>query len=162
MDWAPLCLLAMLKLGSSLLEISTNAVILIFNPMLYLQGERRCVYSIISLGWLKITLFQKNKPPYLNKGTNNKKLLFKNLVVPPDHHIFTITRNGVNFWCVAELFKTVFMALVSPKETQLHTKNLTFPKIHFSEYSQSEKIQGVGVTTNFFFFNDLFLYLHPK
>ena len=73
-------------------------------------------------------------------------------MVPPDPHIFTITRNGVNFRCDVEPFKvnktspTVYMALVSPKETQLHTKNSTFPKMHFSEYTQSEKIQGAGGT----------------
>ncbi len=56
------------------------------------------------------------------------------------------------------------MALVSPKETQLLTENSTFPKTHFSEYTQSGKNQGAGGTIKIlkFFLNDLFLYLYPK
>ena len=73
-------------------------------------------------------------------------------MVPPDLHIFTITLNGVNFRSAAELLKvnetsrTVYMALISPKETQLRAKNSTFPKTHFSECIQSGKNQGAGGT----------------
>ncbi len=73
-------------------------------------------------------------------------------MVPPDPHIFTITRNGVNFQSAAELLKmnetsrTVYMALVSPKETQWRTENLPIPKTHFSEYTQSGKNQGASGT----------------
>ena len=113
-------------------------------------------YSRPIVGWLIITLFQKSEPPHVNwccilganKGKNNKNIFSQNLMVPPDPHIFTITRNGVNFQSAAELLnvietsRTVYMVLVSPKETQLRTENSTFQKRIFRNVPSQEKIRG--------------------